>query len=50
MLCQDSSLNAKAIFIKPPTKVIPVIFIPGVMGSNLKSSQEGKDKAIWRGD
>ncbi|MDN0118311.1 lipase family alpha/beta hydrolase [Yersinia frederiksenii] len=50
VLCQDSSLNAKAIFIKPPTKVIPVIFIPGVMGSNLKSSQEGKDKAIWRGD
>lgn len=50
VLCQDSSLNAMAILIKPPTKVIPVIFIPGVMGSNLKSSQEGKDKAIWRGD
>ncbi|MCR4182426.1 acetyltransferase, partial [Providencia vermicola] len=38
--------------IVPPTKIIPVIFLPGVMGSNLKSSG-GEIKAgeqIWRGD
>lgn len=34
---QHKSLNAEAKCIVPPTKVIPVIFIPGIMGTNLKS-------------
>ncbi|WP_273840480.1 MULTISPECIES: triacylglycerol lipase [Providencia] len=44
---QHKSLNAEAHCIKPPTKVIPVIFIPGIMGTNLKDK---KDKSIWRAD
>ena len=47
---QEKSANAKAILIQPPIKTIPVIFLPGVMGSNLMVSEEGNDKAIWRGD
>jgi len=46
---QKKSLNAKAMCILPPTKVIPVIFIPGVMGTNLMSN-EGDKKEMWRGD
>ncbi|UFK93367.1 MULTISPECIES: lipase family alpha/beta hydrolase [Providencia] len=49
---QHQSLNAEAKCVVPPTKIIPVIFLPGVMGSNLKSSggeiKEGEQ--IWRGD
>ncbi|WP_272692930.1 lipase family alpha/beta hydrolase, partial [Providencia sp. PROV164] len=49
---QHESLNAEAKCVVPPTKIIPVIFLPGVMGSNLKSSggeiKEGEQ--IWRGD
>lgn len=33
---QHKSVNAEAKCIVPPTKVIPVIFLPGVMGTNLK--------------
>ena len=46
---QDKSLNAKAKCILPPTKVIPVIFIPGIMGTNLMSRGDDK-KEMWRGD
>lgn len=46
---QHKSLNAEAHCIKPPTKVIPVIFIPGIMGTNLMSKSADK-KEIWRGD
>jgi len=44
---QHKSLNAKAKCILPPIKAIPVIFIPGVMGTNLKNK---KGKSIWRAD
>ncbi|MDH2325141.1 MULTISPECIES: esterase/lipase family protein, partial [Providencia] len=44
---QHKSLNAEAKCIVPPTKVIPVIFIPGIMGTNLKDK---KNKSIWRAD
>lgn len=46
------SFNAEAKCVVPPTKIIPVIFLPGVMGSNLKSSggKFVKDEIIWRGD
>lgn len=33
-----SEKNHTAVFLKTPTKVIPVIFLPGVMGSNLKNA------------
>lgn len=46
---QEASKNARAKLLKPPTKVIPVIFIPGVMGTNLMSTKKG-NVAIWRGD
>ncbi|WP_256588545.1 MULTISPECIES: hypothetical protein [unclassified Pseudomonas] len=41
--------------ILPPDGVLPVIFVPGIMGSNLKSKPEkgkGKNKAapVWRLD
>lgn len=44
---QHKSLNAEAKCIVPPTKVIPIIFIPGVMGTNLKSSV-GEDS--WKAE
>ena len=50
---KPKSHNAQAKCVMPPTKVIPVIFLPGVMGSNLKSSGNDnylKDEPIWRGD
>lgn len=47
---QKKELNAKVVLIKPPTKVIPVIFLPGVMGTNLMEKESGKRKPIWRGD
>ncbi|MBS9433993.1 hypothetical protein EAE92_15830 [Photorhabdus hainanensis] len=43
--------NLVATCLKYATKVIPVIFLPGVMGSNLKlkPEQEGeKGKSVWR--
>nr|WP_314265438.1 hypothetical protein [uncultured Moellerella sp.] len=46
---QHKSLNAHAKCIVPPTKVIPVIFVPGIMGTNLMSN-DSSEKEIWRGD
>ncbi len=46
---QHESLNARANLILPPTKAIPVIFLPGVMGSNLMST-DGNHSKIWNGD
>ncbi len=45
---QHKSLNAKARCILPPIKAIPVIFIPGVMGTNLKNKKD--DQPVWRAD
>ncbi|WP_241575087.1 GPI inositol-deacylase [Rosenbergiella nectarea] len=47
---QKKSENAKASLLQPPVKTIPVIFLPGVMGTNLMSTDEGDEKDIWRGD
>ncbi|MFZ4835369.1 lipase/acyltransferase domain-containing protein [Rouxiella sp. Mn2063] len=33
-----------------PEKVIPVIFVPGVMGSNLKSNQNDEYESVWNLD
>lgn len=46
---QQISKDAKVKLLKPPTKAIPVIFLPGVMGTNLMSTEKN-NKAIWRGD
>lgn len=47
---QKKSLNAQAVLLQPPINVIPVIFLPGVMGTNLMSEQIEQPEAIWRGD
>lgn len=48
---QQISKDAKVKLLKPPTKAIPVIFLPGVMGTNLMTSDTtSEDSAIWRGD
>ena len=46
----------ETIFIAPPNRVIPIIFLPGVMGSNLRMSRprkrdlKSKDDIAWRPD
>lgn len=40
------SLNAKANLYVPATNVVPVIFLPGIMGSNLKNKKTGD--SVWR--
>lgn len=46
----------ETIFMAPPNRVIPVIFLPGVMGSNLRMSKARKkdlksqDDIAWRPD
>lgn len=46
----------ETVFIAPPNRVIPVIFLPGVMGSNLRMSRarkadlKSKDDIAWRPD
>lgn len=45
----EKKKNAKAIIYKTPDRVIPVVFLPGVMGSNLMSKEKDGD-LIWRLD
>lgn len=48
-----SSLCDPVQCILPPDGVLPVIFVPGIMGSNLKSKSSGKEAAgvpVWRLD
>jgi pimeloyl-ACP methyl ester carboxylesterase len=43
--------DAKAVIYKTPDRVIPVIFLPGVMGSNLMTKNgNGPSDALWRLD
>ena len=44
VVAQPKDKNHISVCLKPPSKVIPVIFIPGVMGSNLKN----EDGEVWR--
>lgn len=45
----SNTVRAKCIL--PPNKVIPVIFVPGIMGSNLRGANGvGDDEIIWRPD
>ncbi|MEX6026453.1 lipase family alpha/beta hydrolase [Providencia vermicola] len=43
---KHQSENAKAHCYLPSTKVVPVIFLPGIMGFNLRSKKD--KKSIWR--
>ena len=43
----EKQKNAKAIIYKTPDRVIPVVFLPGVMGSNLLAAD---NKPLWRLD
>ncbi|MDC9769039.1 lipase family alpha/beta hydrolase [Proteus mirabilis] len=43
---QHQSSNAEAHCFTPPHRVVPVIFLPGIMGSNLKSTID--NRSIWR--
>lgn len=49
-----SSLSDPVQCILPPDGVLPVIFVPGIMGSNLKSlnakNKSGKGQPVWRLD
>ncbi|MGX9362499.1 hypothetical protein [Pantoea ananatis] len=47
---QKKSENAKAVLLQPPVKAIPVIFLPGVMGTNLMTNKASQTEDIWRGD
>lgn len=48
---QKKSLDAQVVLLQPPIRVIPVIFLPGVMGTNLMSDGSSKrEQPIWRGD
>lgn len=44
LIPQAKEKNHVALCLVPPEKVIPVIFIPGVMGSNLKN----EDGEVWQ--
>ena len=45
----DTRLGDLVKLVIPPNDVLPVIFVPGIMGSNLKSN-DGKNDLIWRLD
>lgn len=51
-----STKQRETIFLAPPNRVIPIIFLPGVMGSNLRMAKDqqkkiGRDNNIaWRPD
>ncbi|MDK9355729.1 hypothetical protein QQF54_10965 [Lelliottia sp. V106_10] len=42
--------DAKAVIYKIPDRVIPVIFLPGVMGSNLMIKGTNPPESLWRLD
>ena len=42
-VCSPEDFKPNALCIAPPRHVIPVIFVPGVMGTNLKSSKTAEE-------
>jgi len=48
--CAAPDKITTAVIYKIPSKVIPVIFLPGVMGSNLKTIGDGPSDELWRLD
>jgi pimeloyl-ACP methyl ester carboxylesterase len=47
-----TALNTRGLFTMPPSKVVPVILVPGIMGSNLRASTnpaKPANRAVARG-
>jgi hypothetical protein len=40
-----TALKTRGLFTMPPSKVVPVIVVPGIMGTNLRASKSGKKPA-----
>lgn len=47
-VCSPKSFHARALGIVPPRHVIPVIFVPGIMGTNLKLKDDPRQAPAWR--
>ncbi|WDD96534.1 alpha/beta hydrolase [Burkholderia sp. FERM BP-3421] len=49
-VASPESFRMRALCVMPPRHVIPVIFVPGIMGSNLKANEMAKRPGIpaWR--
>ncbi|MBA5608266.1 hypothetical protein H3H36_23230 [Duganella sp. FT3S] len=48
-VCSPKSFRVRAHAVVPPRHVIPVIFVPGIMGTNLrmKSTADSRNSAAW---
>jgi hypothetical protein len=46
----NSDITKRALILAMPDQVIPVIFVPGIMGSNLKLIKEVKENKMPAGD
>ena len=42
-VCSPERFKPNALCVTPPRHVIPVIFVPGIMGTNLKATQAAKE-------
>jgi pimeloyl-ACP methyl ester carboxylesterase len=52
-MLSPTSNTQRALVLAPPNKVIPILFVPGIMGSNLKtinSLKADKQEIAWRPD
>ena len=49
-VCSPISFHARALGIVPPCHVIPVIFVPGIMGTNLRMTKasDPRQTPAWR--
>src|SRR5471030_2290297 len=47
-VCSPKSFRARALGIVPPRHVIPVIFVPGIMGTNLRLKADPRQTPAWR--
>ncbi|MES2118293.1 MAG: hypothetical protein V4578_24210 [Pseudomonadota bacterium] len=49
-VCSPKSFQPRAFAVVPPRHVIPVIFVPGIMGTNLRATKEAnpQNAPAWR--
>jgi pimeloyl-ACP methyl ester carboxylesterase len=49
-VCSPKSFRSRSIAVVPPRHVIPVIFVPGIMGTNLRATKasDAKQAPAWR--
>lgn len=49
-VCSPDSFTQESLIVAPPRHVIPVIFVPGIMGTNLRATQAADEKQApaWR--